>query len=375
MSGEVDPHCHIGILGGGQLGRMLALEGYRLGIAFHVLDPKPNVSASKVCEHLHAEYDDLEAVDRLRARADRLTYEFENVPAESLERIEGRPIHPPPRALETSGDRLVEKQLFHRLEIETARIATIDSASDLAEATDTIGTPLVVKTRRMGYDGKGQTVVEDATEAHEAWREIGERPAIAEEMVEFDRELSVIGVRAADGSKQIYPLVENIHREGILVESHAPAPEVGQATRTAARDYCRRLLHELDYVGILALELFDTDAGLLANEFAPRVHNSGHWTIEGTETSQFENHVRAVADLPLGSTEAVGHTRMLNVIGEWPDRRELLSHPAVRLHDYEKSPRPGRKIGHVTLHADTAAAAAELADEIRPIVEETRDLG
>ena len=375
MSGEVAPHTRIGILGGGQLGRMLALEGYPLGLAFHVLDPKDDVSASKVCHHVHAAYDDLEAIDTLRSRVDRITYEFENVPADSLERIEGRPVHPPKRALEVSGDRLAEKKLFRRLEIETAPTSQIDSASDLADACDELGLPLFVKSRTLGYDGKGQAFLEEADQAEAAWRQIGEQPAIAETLVDFDRELSVIGTRAPDGTKRIYPLVHNIHHEGILVESRAPASNVERATLTTARDYFRRLLEELDYVGTLALELFQTDSGLIGNEFAPRVHNSGHWTIEGTETSQFENHVRAVADLPLGSTDAVGHTRMLNVIGQWPDRHELLTHPDVHLHDYEKSPRPGRKIGHVTLHADTAPEADDLADEVRDLVEEARELG
>lgn len=375
MSGEVDPRLHIGVLGGGQLGRMLALAGYPLGFAFHLLDPKDRVSGSKVCSHIHADYDDPEALDRLRVAADVITYEFENVPEEALERFDTRPVSPPRRALEVSGDRLVEKEFFHDLGIETVDIHAVDSEPDLHEAVDAIGLPLVLKSRTMGYDGKGQALIQHQSQVADAWASVGEVPSIAEGFVDYERELSVLGTRGRDGTTRIYPIVENIHREGILVESRAPAAFASPSTQDEARTYCRRLLDELDYVGTLALELFDTGTGLLANEFAPRVHNSGHWTIEGAETSQFENHVRAVAGVPLGETAAVGHTRMVNVIGEHPDRDKLLDQPGAHVHDYEKSPRPGRKIGHVTVRADTAEQADARADEVRPVVEATRDLG
>ncbi|MFB6351941.1 MAG: 5-(carboxyamino)imidazole ribonucleotide synthase [Bradymonadaceae bacterium] len=372
---EPSPRLDIGILGGGQLGRMLALSGYPLGYAFHVLDPKDRVSASKVCHHIQADYDDPEALDELRDVADVITYEFENVPEAALERVDERPIFPPKRALEVSDDRLVEKKFFHDLDIGTVDIHPVASEEDLADAVDKLGLPLVLKTRTMGYDGKGQARVEQRAQVSDAWEAVGEVPSIAEGFADFDRELSVLGVRARDGTKRIYPVVENIHHEGILVESRAPATFDAASTCDEARSYSRRLLDELDYVGTLALELFDTGDELLANEMAPRVHNSGHWTIEGAETSQFENHVRAVAGVPLSGTDAVGHTRMINVIGEHPDRQPLLDQPGAHVHDYEKSPRPGRKIGHVTVRADTAEQADGYADQIRPVIEAARDLG
>jgi len=354
---------------------MLALAGYPLGFAFRVLDPKERVSASKVCDHLHADYDDADALDALRERADVVTYEFENVPETALDRVDSRPVYPPKRALEVSDDRLVEKEFFHDLGIPTVDIHPVERLEDLEAAADTPGLPMVLKSRRMGYDGKGQALIRNRTQLTDAWTQIGEVPSIAEGFVDYERELSVLGSRARDGTKRIYPIVENIHREGILVESRAPAAIASTSTRDEARGYCRRLLDELDYVGTLALELFDTGTELLANEMAPRVHNSGHWTIEGAQTSQFENHVRAIAGVPLGETAAVGHTRMINVIGQHPDREKLLELPGAHIHDYEKSPRPGRKIGHVTVHAETAEQADDHAEQARHLVESTRDLG
>lgn len=376
MSGEVDPRVNIGILGGGQLGRMLSLSAYPLGIATTVLDPTVRVSASKVCHQLQADYDDPAALKELVNRSDVVTYEFENIPEESLENVADEiAVYPPKQALEVSDDRLTEKRYFGNLGIETTEIRPIASESDLREAAKRLGLPLIVKTRRMGYDGKGQAHVERQVQISDAWDVLDGRESIAEAKVDFRRELSVLGVRGIDGSIRIYPIVENIHREGILVESRAPAPGLDGDLRKKARRYCRDILEDLDYVGILAVELFETDDGLLASEMAPRVHNSGHWTIEGTQTSQFENHIRAVAGLPLGSAEAVGHTRMLNIIGEHPDRNELLSYPDVHLHDYEKAPRPGRKIGHVTIQSDDPDRADQLIDEIRPLVTSSRDLG
>lgn len=376
MSDEVDPRLEIGILGGGQLGRMLALAGYRLGFATTVLDPKVRVSASKVCNHIQAEFDDPAAVAELAERADVVTYEFENVPVETLRQIEGSvPIHPTPHALEVTSDRRREKEFFETIDVDTAAWRAVDSADDLHGAADELGLPLVVKSRRFGYDGKGQVRIDRRDQIEDAWSSLGERPAIAEELVEFDRELSVLGVRSRGDSVRTYPLVENIHREGILVESRAPAPGASPELVDRAQSACRRLLRELDYVGTLALELFETGDRLLANEFAPRVHNSGHWSIEGAATSQFENHVRAVAALPLGSTEALGESRMLNIIGRWPERRRALEIDGLRLHDYEKEARPGRKIGHVTVRGDSLERADALADRVRPLVADRRDLG
>jgi 5-(carboxyamino)imidazole ribonucleotide synthase len=355
---------------------MLALDGYRLGLAFRVLDPKPRVSASKVCAQITAGYDDRAALAELADWSDLVTYEFENVPTESVEEIrEETPVSPHPRALEHTSDRLREKRLFRDLGIPTTEFEPVESPEELAAVAREMGRPLVVKSRRMGYDGKGQARIEPGDDPEDVWRDVGASPSIAEAKVDFDRELSIVGVRAHDGSIRTYPLVENIHRDGILVSTLAPAPDRSENDQQRAETACRELLEELDYVGTLALELFDTGDELLANEYAPRVHNSGHWSIEGARTSQFANHVRAVAGYSLGETGAVGHTRMVNVIGNWPDRSDLLEGPCVDIHDYEKQPRPGRKIGHTTVHAEEPSEADRLADRLRDIVKLQRDLG
>jgi len=376
MSGEVDPRLRIGILGGGQLGRMLALDGYRLGLAFRVLDPKPRVSASKVCAQITASYDDPAALAELADWSDLVTYEFENVPADSVERVrEETPVSPHPRALSTTSDRLREKRFFEDLDIPTADYEPVESPAELREAADRSGRPLIVKSRRMGYDGKGQARLEPGDDAAAIWRDVGALPAIAEAEVDFDRELSIVGVRAHDGSIRTYPLVKNVHRHRVLISTLAPAPETPTDTQQQAETYCRKVLEELEYVGTLALELFDTGDRLLANEYAPRVHNSGHWSIDGAVTSQFANHDRAIAGYRLGDTSAVGHTRMVNILGEWPERSDLLEQPCVNVHDYEKEPRPGRKIGHATVRADSAAEADRLADELRETIRPARDFG
>ncbi len=315
----------LGCLGGGQLGRMLALAGVPLGLRFRFLDPSPEACAGEVGELLVGPFDDVTLLDRLADGAEVVTYEFENVPVDAAKRVGALP---GVRALEEGQDRLREKQLFGRLEIPTARFGSLEET----------GLPAVVKSRRLGYDGKGQRVVHTV----ESLRG-GE---IAEALVPFTRELSLVSVRARDGAMTFYPLAENVHRDGILRVSRAPAVA---APEELAQDYARRLLEELDYVGVLALELFEVDGALLANEFAPRVHNSGHWTIDGAPTSQFENHLRAILGLPLGSTDAVGACVMVNLVGSAPPLEELLALPGAHVHLYGKAPRPGRKIGHVTL--------------------------
>ena len=313
----------VGVIGGGQLGRMLALAGIPLGLSFRFLDPSPDAPAGEVGELLVGAYDDPVLLDRLADGADVVTYEFENVPVEAARRVEALP---DARALEAAQDRLVEKQLFRRLGIPTPRI------DDEVETF-----PAILKTRRLGYDGKGQRLVETRP---------GSDPGqVLEERVSFDRELSLLAVRARDGDTRFYPLVENVHEDGILRTSRAPAADAPQAE---AEEYAAKLLDELGYVGVLALELFDVGGPLLANEFAPRVHNTGHWTIEGAATSQFENHLRAVLGLPLGSTESRAST-MFNLIGTAPASADLLRVPGSHLHLYGKEPRPGRKLGHVTL--------------------------
>ncbi len=340
---------NVGVLGAGQLGRMLALAGYPLGLRCLFLDPAEDACAGQVAGQIVAPYDDPGALDRLAARCEVVTFEFENVPEAAVSRLAARhPVYPGPRALAAAQDRLNEKNLFHELGIDTPPFAAVSSRGELDAAAETIGLPLVVKTRRLGYDGKGQAVVREPAELEAAWKRLGDVPLLAEAFVPFEREVSVLGVRARSGECAFYPLVENRHRHGILYLSR---PRPGDPFTDAAQDWCRRLMEALDYTGVLALELFQHDGRLLANEFAPRVHNSGHWTIEGAETSQFENHLRAICGLPLGETRAVAPTAMVNLIGNLPAREAVTAIAGAHLHDYGKEHRPGRKVGHVTLRA------------------------
>jgi 5-(carboxyamino)imidazole ribonucleotide synthase len=274
-------------------------------------------------------------------------------------------VFPPPKALATAQDRLLEKQLFTDLEIPTPPFAAVDNIQDLQRAVARIGLPAVLKTRRMGYDGKGQAVIRDVASLEAAWRQLGGSPLIVEQFVAFQHELSVIGVRDTAGREVFYPPIENVHREGILRRSTAPAPSVTPELASVAIDYCRRVMDRLAYVGVLALELFSADGELLANEMAPRVHNSGHWTIEGAETSQFENHLRAVLSLPLGATTPRGTSVMFNIIGHLPPMERVVAVEGAHLHLYGKAPTDKRKVGHVTLVAQTPAGLEPGATEIR----------
>ena len=349
----------LGILGGGQLGRMLALAGYPLGVRATALEAAAG-SAAQVCGHIAGEFDDLQALYALAQASDAVTFEFENVPVESARWLAERvPVFPPPRALEVSQERLAEKQFFASLGIPTPPFAAVESEADFRAAVASIGLPAVLKTRRFGYDGKGQAVVRTPAEADAAWLRLGGRPLILEGFVPFDRELSLIACRGRDGQIVTYPLVENVHRDGILHRSVAPAPDLGEELSERAAEFAARVLTELDYIGVLAVEWFQDGPRLLANEMAPRVHNSGHWTIEGALTSQFENHVRAVCGLPLGRADAVGFSAMYNFIGTAPRAAAVLADPDAHLHLYGKSNRPGRKVGHVTLRAGTAAELRE----------------
>ncbi len=352
----------VGVLGAGQLGRMLALAGYPLGLRFRFLDPTPESPASHVAEQVVGDYGDPAALDRFADGLDVVTYEFENFPVEAVRRLALRvPVYPPPIALEVAQDRLQEKSTLNRLGIPTAPWEPVDSRDDLQQALTVLGVPAVLKTRRLGYDGKGQHVIRTPDEADAAWQTLGGVPLILEGYVPFRRELSVLGVRSQDGEMPCYPVVENEHRHGVLRRSVAPAPSVTEALQRESESYVSRVMDELDYVGVLAVELFDAGGRLLANEIAPRVHNSGHWTIEGATTSQFENHVRAVAGLPLGVTAARGCSGMLNLLGTQPDVAAVLRVPGVHLHLYGKSARPGRKLGHVTvLAADRPDLASRL---------------
>lgn len=358
----------VAILGAGQLGRMLALSGVPLGVRFRFLDPESHAPAGAVGELIQAPYDDRTALAALIDGTEAVTFEFENVPARVLEFIGeqvrdhgGQPPAPPADALATAQDRLEEKTLFRRLNIPTPRFAKVGSREDLEGAISELGTPLVVKTRRGGYDGKGQFVLRDANQAGDCWELLGPAVArgglIAEAFVPFVRELSIIATRARTGDIRCYPLVENRHAGGILQRSVAPAPGIGADLQTRAETHVRRLMEALDYVGTIALELFEVkDSGegwIIANEFAPRVHNSGHWTIEGSRTSQFENHIRAILGLPLGPTDmkpGVDRAVMLNLVGAAPSSEQILAiAPDAHPHLYGKAPRPGRKVGHITL--------------------------
>jgi 5-(carboxyamino)imidazole ribonucleotide synthase len=350
----------VGILGAGQLGRMLALAGYPLGVRCTVFDPAKESCAAQVCDHIMGEFDDFQSLYKLVQAADVVTYEFENVPVECAYWLAERvPVVPPPRALEVSQERLVEKEFFRSIGIPTPPFAAIDSREDFEAAIREIGLPAVLKTRRFGYDGKGQAVIRTAEQAEAAWGKLGGRPLIIEGFIPFDRELSTIAARGRDGSLVTYPLIENIHCDGILHRSIAPALETGEELTERANEYAARVLSELNYVGVLTIEWFQDGARLLANEMAPRVHNSGHWTIEGASTSQFENHLRAVCGLPPGRTDAIGFSAMYNFIGAVPPAATVLANPDAHLHVYGKSHRPGRKVGHVTLRAGCAEELAE----------------
>ncbi len=342
----------IGIVGAGQLGQMLGFAARTLGVECHFLDPSTNPPAAACGDVIQRPFDDARALDELAATCDVVTYEFENVPVAALQAIEHKvPVYPPTAALQQSQDRLDEKRLFERLDIPLPGYCRIDSRDDIVAAIEALGLPVVIKTRRFGYDGKGQFVVREAGDIDKAWRTLGANALIAEQWVPFDCELSCIGVRNVAGEVAIYPLSRNVHEGGILQTSCSPVDAPSFTAR--AEQYMRRLLRHLDYVGVLALEMFVVGDALLANEFAPRVHNSGHWTIEGSETSQFENHLRAILGRSLGSVSPTGHAGMVNLIGEIPDAARALEHGI--LHDYGKAPRPGRKLGHITVTADSAA--------------------
>ncbi len=352
----------VGIIGGGQLGRMLALSGHTLGLHFRFLDPAPDACVGQLGEHIVAPYDDHEALQRLADGVAVVTYEFENVPTVAVDMLTHRvPVYPPVPALHTSQDRLKEKLFFHQLGIPTTPFQAVESLVDLREALDQIGVPAILKTRTLGYDGKGQVLINELADAEHAWDTLSPvNPSlILEGFVDFDRELSIIAVRNRSGSMAFYPLPENQHRNNILYYTQAPAPKLSPELQMRAEEYAMRVLEKLHYVGVLAIELFQTGDALLANEMAPRVHNSGHWTIEGAETSQFENHLRAVLDLPLGDTSPIGHSAMVNFIGTVPDPNLLLTIPGAHMHFYDKRPRPGRKIGHVTVRASNTSVLHE----------------
>jgi len=358
----------IGVLGGGQLGRMMALAGYPLDLLFSFYESTPDCPSAALGKVFGDAGNSTASLDAFIDGADVFTYEFENIPSAWVERIAARkPVYPGVKSLATSQNRLNEKELFSRLDIPSADFSEINSEADLHSATQKLGLPLVIKTVTMGYDGKGQFLLKEVAQISEAWAQLGaQTPLIAEEFVRFQRELSIIAVRARDGSSVCYPLTENTHHKGILSHSIAPAPDIDAATQRCAEHYVTSILQELDHVGAFTVELFDTSEGLRVNETAPRVHNSGHWTIEGAHCSQFENHVRAVAGLPLGSTVCEKPTAMINIIGRHPSTAAVLKQTDAHLHLYGKSEREGRKLGHITL---TAGNHDELMARIRHIAD------
>jgi 5-(carboxyamino)imidazole ribonucleotide synthase len=363
------PHAaRVGVLGGGQLARMLALAGAPLGVRVVALTPDPD-AGDDVTDTLRAEYTDAAALAELVRRVDVVTYETENIPAAAIEQLQGSvTLRPPPGALTVAADRWAEKELFARLEIPAAPHVRIAAPADLEQALDLIGVPCVVKTRRMGYDGKGQRVCRTPDELRASWHALGRVDLLCEGFVPFEREISIVAVRALDGAVSCYSPSENVHDGGILLTTIAPAPELSSALQDLAAIYVRRILTDTDYVGVLALELFQHGDTLLANEIAPRVHNTGHWTIEGAETSQFENHLRAVLGWPLGSTHHRGHSVMINIIGEGPPLPQLLAIPGLHVHMYGKQPRPGRKLGHVSMSATSAREARDRLAALRALL-------
>ena len=343
----------VGVVGAGQLGRMLALAGYPLAVRCLFLDRNDQTPGAQVAPSLVGELEDAALLAELGQRSDVVTFDWENMSGAALAPLERlTKVRPPRAALEVSQDRIAEKALFSKLKIPVAAHAPIDSLAQLRAAVQRFGAPGVLKTRRLGYDGKGQIVIPSAAALEVAWQELGGSGLIYEKFQKFSREVSIIGARSAAGEIVYYPLSANTHGAGIL--RYGIAPYVNPALEKSARLYLRRVMTALDYVGVLAIEFFVVAGRLVANEMAPRVHNSGHWTIEGCVTSQFENHLRAICDMPLGSTRPLGATAMVNFLGTVPDRDRLLSIEGLAFHDYGKEARPGRKVGHCTILAKRA---------------------
>lgn len=357
---------NIGILGGGQLGRMMALAGYPLGYRFRCFDPSPDAVAGHVMPLTVGSFQDLDALASFAEGLDLLTYEFENVPVWTAEFLASRvDMHPSPMALAMSQDRVEEKNFFQSMNIPTAPFAAISSREEYDAAIQQIGLPAVLKTCRLGYDGKGQYVIRTRNDIEAAWIRLQGVPLILEGFVQFEREVSIIAVRSTLGETAFYPLVKNVHHEGILQQSRVPTVATTPELQQLAQDYALKTMEALEYAGVLAIEFFQQDGKLIVNEMAPRVHNSGHWSIEGAVTSQFANHVRAISSLPLGSTAVKKHVGMINILGTIPEREFVLNRDdsvvQTYLHLYGKKPLPGRKLGHVTfVSEDVMALEAEM---------------
>ena len=359
----------IGIIGAGQLGRMMALAGYPLGLRFTFLDKTEETPGAQVGRIVLGDFMKAEDIRRLADQVELLTYDVENVPVDALKAAaNGTPIHPSPALLASAQDRLLEKQTFAKHGIATAPYRPVDSLDDLKTAIDELGMPAVLKRRRMGYDGRGQRFIRTEADIQSAWDELAGAPLILEGFVDFDREVSLIGVRNPSGETAFYPLTENTHEDGILRLS-VVGPAQGEL-QSEAEHQMAALMANVDYAGILTIEYFEKDGRLIANEMAPRVHNSGHWTIEGAATSQFENHLRGILDLPLGDTTPRGHVAMINCLGQMPPVPDCIRHADVHYHDYGKSPRPRRKLGHLTIVRPERAQLDAVVEELLGVVRE-----
>jgi len=358
--GAADRRRRVGIIGAGQLGRMLALAGYPLGLRFVFLDHSDDAPGGQVGDIVRGAFSDVERIRELAARVDVMTFDVENVPGEAVtEALDGTPFWPPVGALAAAQDRLSEKALFNQLGIMTPDSVAVDDQAGLISALERIGMPAVLKTRRLGYDGRGQRVIRSAADVDGAFAALGDVPCILEAFIAFEREVSLVAVRSTEGEFRAYALAENQHREGILRCTRAPYED--SELQATAEQCMLALMEHLAYAGVLTVEFFVSNGALIANEMAPRVHNSGHWTIEGAVTSQFENHVRAILGLPLGDTDCVGHSGMVNLIGEMPELARVLAIGNAHFHDYGKAARPARKLGHCTLvAADPAQRDAQL---------------
>jgi 5-(carboxyamino)imidazole ribonucleotide synthase len=362
----------VGVMGGGQLGRMLGQAGQPLGVSFTFLEPADAPSAEGVGRVIKAAYDDEAALATLAAASDVVTWEFENVPVAAAKFLSERvAVFPPPRALEVAQDRVHEKRAFRAVGADTAAFVAVDSPEDVLRAIEVLGLPAILKTRRLGYDGKGQLFLAEPEQARGAFETLGSVPCILEQVVPFDRELSVLAVRSRTGELRTWPLVENRHAGGILRWSLAPAPGITPELQARADHVAATIAAHLDYVGVLAIELFQVGSRLLVNEMAPRVHNSGHFSIEGATTSQFENHLRAVLGWPLGDTAVTLPWACVNLLGRAPRVEDLLAVPGVRVHLYGKAPKPGRKVGHVTIGGPDAETVAARLEAVRALLDRT----
>lgn len=352
----------VGILGGGQLGRMMILAGAPLGLKFRVFDPSRDASAGQVSEHVKAEFSDRSALERFAQGLDVATYEWENVPIEAARAVSEKVAFFAPgiKCLQSVQDRLVQKQFIDGLGIPVAPFESVLSLAELKSAVQKLGFPCVLKTRRFGYDGKGQFVIKSSSELETAWNELGRSPLILEKFVPFDREVSIVAVRSRSGETQSYCIAENRHRSGILRLTLAPAPGLGSELQALAEQYAKRILDAFDYVGVLTIEFFEYGGRLLINEIATRVHNSGHWTQDGAMTSQFENHLRAITGMPLGSTKLKEPFAMINLIGTLPDIKTVLAHSHAKIHLYGKEPKRDRKLGHINIPMSELQSIAPL---------------